>query len=310
MTPPPCWVGTARCAVSAAFSGATGNPKLASGVEFRPLHAGGDAGSPASLPLVAVSNCAQSASIVFNRFLSGIVAGLDVMPNNPTPDTPPFRWLTCGDQFFEEVLRAIERARRSVRLETYIFTASSIGEQFRDALQRAAARGVAVRVLIDGWGSIALHDSFWEPLRRAGGEVRWFNPINLRRFAIRNHRKLVVCDEAAAFAGGFNIAAEDQPQILHGKLLIIDGVVYVGSANLDRRSFYINYELVLRLPNRGLASDAETTFAADLAQCRKVEAKNWRKSRSFWNKLKERWAYFLVARVDPLIARRQLRHLR
>jgi cardiolipin synthase len=49
---------------------------------------------------------------------------------------------------------------------------------------------------------------------------------------------------------------EYEPQILHAKLLVIGDVVYVGSANLDRRSLFINYELLLRLPNGGLASAA------------------------------------------------------
>src|SRR5204862_5903065 len=42
----------------------------------------------------------------------------------------------------------------------------------------------------------------------AGGGVRLFNPISLNRLSIRNHRKLLVCDDQVAFVGGFNIAPE------------------------------------------------------------------------------------------------------
>ena len=49
---------------------------------------------------------------------------------------------------------------------------------------------------------------FWESLRSAGGEVRQFNPVTLKRLIIRNHRKLLVCDGRVAFVGGFNIAPE------------------------------------------------------------------------------------------------------
>ena len=56
-------------------------------------------------------------------------------------------------------------------------------------------------------GSIGLAAAFWEPLRAAGGEVRQFNPLDLGPVGIRNHRKLLVCDERVAFVGGFNIAA-------------------------------------------------------------------------------------------------------
>ena len=55
---------------------------------------------------------------------------------------------------------------------------------------------------MDGIGSHSLPDDFWTPLREAGGECRIFNPIALKRFGIRNHRKLLVCDEAVAFIGG------------------------------------------------------------------------------------------------------------
>ena len=69
-------------------------------------------------------------------------------------------------------------------------------------------RGVRVRVLVDAVGSLLLPDHFWDPLRKAGGEVRLFNPMTLKRVTIRNHRKLLVCDERVAFVGGFNIAPE------------------------------------------------------------------------------------------------------
>src|SRR2546430_3772216 len=86
---------------------------------------------------------------------------------------------------------------------TTLFRSGPLGERFRDALIRASRRGVRVQVLIDSFGSITLSDNFWGPLRKAGGEMRWFNPLTLRRFNIRNHRKLLICDEKLAFIGGF-----------------------------------------------------------------------------------------------------------
>ena len=58
------------------------------------------------------------------------------------------------------------------------------------------------------------------------------------------------------------------PQMMHGKLLVIDDVVYVGSANLDVRSRLINYELMLRLPVPALAEQARGMFDADLQHSR------------------------------------------
>jgi cardiolipin synthase len=119
-----------------------------------------------------------------------------------------FQWLRTGDETFAAMLAAIAAARESVRFETYTFAVSALGERFLAALRDAARRGVEVRVLVDAFGSLNLPDVFWQPLRAAGGVCRWFNPLTLRRLTFRNHRKLLVCDDATAFVGGFNLAPE------------------------------------------------------------------------------------------------------
>ena len=74
---------------------------------------------------------------------------------------------------------------------------------------RACERGVRVRVLVDSVGSYSVVRTIsGSRLRKAGGEVRRFNPIALKRVTIRNHRKLLVCDERVAFVGGFNVSPE------------------------------------------------------------------------------------------------------
>ncbi|MEW6306019.1 MAG: phospholipase D-like domain-containing protein [Verrucomicrobiota bacterium] len=100
------------------------------------------------------------------------------------------------------------------------------------------------------------------------------------------------------------------PQMLHSKFLVIDNCVYIGSANLDIRSFYINYELMIRIHHPALAEEARQLFASDVQQCRRIDPREWRRLRTFWTKLKEKWSFFLLARIDPYIARRQLKTLR
>lgn len=369
-----------------------------------------------------------------------------------------FKWFTTGDEAFSAAGEAIRAAQRSVRLEVYIYTDSSIGRRMRDELVGAAGRGVQVRVLIDAVGSIELPQSFWSPLIATGGRVRWFNPLSLKRFAVRDHRKLLVCDERVAFIGGFNIApeyegdgvtrgwcdlgmcvegtlaaeladsfddmferadfrhrrifrlrrfaskklvpADDwqlllsgpgrgrnpllrtlhrdlasarsvqiitpyflpshrlrrklgrvarrggrvqlilpaktdvklsrlaaqslyrrlmragveiyeyQPQVLHAKLFIIDGAVYVGSANLDPRSLRINYELMVRFLKPEVVTQAQAIFARVLERSKEIRLDEWCASRTWWDRFKQRWAHFLVARVDPFVAGWQYRKLR
>jgi cardiolipin synthase len=81
------------------------------------------------------------------------------------------------------------------------------------ALQRAAERGVSVRVLLDGFGSAELPGSFVDGLRKLGVEVQWFrreiSPFTMRRSRMRRlrrmHRKLAAMDGEVAFVGGINI---------------------------------------------------------------------------------------------------------
>src|SRR6185436_4398687 len=68
---------------------------------------------------------------------------------------------------------------------------------------------------------------------------------------------------------------EYQPQILHAKLVIIDDVVYVGSANLDHRSLNINYELMIRFQNQEVVEEARRVFANTLRHCRLITPADW-----------------------------------
>jgi cardiolipin synthase A/B len=121
---------------------------------------------------------------------------------------PVLEWLCTGREIFPAMLAAISAAQESVQLETYIYRNDKIGGKFLEALLAAAERGVRVRVLVDAGGSWFLPDNFFKPLLAAGGEVRRFNPLHFRRFGVRDHRKLIICDESVIFIGGFNVADE------------------------------------------------------------------------------------------------------
>lgn len=370
-----------------------------------------------------------------------------------SPQINSWKWLRTGDDIFSSMLAAIDAARNSIRLEMYIFSPAALGQTFREALVKAQRRGVSVRVLVDAVGSLTLQDNFWTPLREIGGQARFFNPLALNRFGIRNHRKLLVCDDNVAFIGGFNIAPEYEgdgvtrgwcdlglriegslaaelavsfdemfgladfrhkrlarfrrplvrrkaqsgdvqiligrpgiginpvkralradilkarnarimvayflptgrlrrslfraarhgsdlqlilagksdvalsqlagqslyrrllrtgvkiqeyePQILHAKLFVVDDAVYVGSANLDPRSLSINYELTIRFQNERMAGEAREIFGDAQRHSRRIEFDEWCRTLTFWARFKRRWAHFLLARVDPYIARKQ-----
>ena len=378
----------------------------------------------------------------------------------PIAATASINWLCTGREIFPRLLKGITAAKESIQFETYIYSDDRLGRQFLEALVMASRRGVRVQVLIDAVGSWLLPDDFFHPLIAAGGEARRFNPIHPLRFGVRDHRKLLICDESVVFIGGFNLSDEYdgdgvtsgwcdlgvqienqrlaarlagsfaelfalsdfrkrsslqlrafkhrarlkkrphgelllthpglgaspfqialykdlarahtvriispyflptrhlrrdlirvarrggrvqlilagktdvlisrlaarslyhrllkagveiyeyQPQILHAKLICVDGAVYVGSSNLDIRSLNLNYELMLRLEDQASASQAKDIVNRLLEQSQKVELRSWLKTQSWWQRWKNHWAHFLLTRIDPFIALYQFRTLR
>jgi len=130
--------------------------------------------------------------------------------------------LANGDAAFPAMLAAIESAQKSVTLCTYIFDNDASGGQFVAALARAAARGVAVRVLIDAAGA----RYSWPPItwRLRHAKIPYakflpaslFTPWRVATINLRNHRKSLIVDGAIAFTGGMNIrhgnVIADQPK--------------------------------------------------------------------------------------------------
>jgi hypothetical protein len=66
---------------------------------------------------------------------------------------------------------------------------------------------------------------------------------------------------------------------------------------------------MIRFESRQMAEQARTVFANTLQHCEAITFEQWRKSRSLWRRLKERWAYFLLVRIDPYVAKRQWKGL-
>ena len=121
--------------------------------------------------------------------------------------------LQSGQGFFPALIAAIDGASREVHLETYIFTDDVIGRLVAAALCRAVRRGVAVRLLVDGFGSAGFAAGLGADLVRAGvallvyrPDVPFFTAAHWRRSHLRRlHRKLAVIDGSTGFVGGINI---------------------------------------------------------------------------------------------------------
>lgn len=117
--------------------------------------------------------------------------------------------LRNGDAFFPRLLDHIERARTRIWIASYIFSGTGIGGEIADALARAAARGVDVRVIIDGVGTLYTFGRLARRLKGTRVKYVEFLPPRLLppslNFNLRNHRKIAAVDSAVAFYGGLNI---------------------------------------------------------------------------------------------------------
>ena len=118
--------------------------------------------------------------------------------------------LKNGAEYFPALEAAFDRASEYIYLETYIYRDDESGRRVAEALMRAARRGVATHLMIDGFGSYPLPESLLQEMSDAGVRVSIFRPERsrwrLRRYRLRRlHRKLVVVDSGIGFVGGINI---------------------------------------------------------------------------------------------------------
>ncbi|MFW6775074.1 phospholipase D-like domain-containing protein [Nocardioides sp. CPCC 205120] len=118
---------------------------------------------------------------------------------------------TFGQDLYDDMLAAIAGARRRILLETYIWKGDEVGERFKQALVDAAARGVDVYCIYDGFANLVVDPRF----KRFPPEIKVLRyPVygaglrfwDLRRYG-RDHRKILVVDDETGFVGGYNIGA-------------------------------------------------------------------------------------------------------
>ncbi len=354
----------------------------------------------------------------------------------------------------------LEGAEKSLKLFFYMFEDDRIGQMIMDILIAACARGVAVEMMVDSFGSNRTPRKFFDQLLLAGGKFKFFSPRFSTSYFVRNHQKMIIADDRSALIGGFNIAEpyfnlhqrdkdgaqiddswedlgleiegpevqklvdyfrllshwvyqdngnlrslqrmvrhwesgngqfrwllggpsnrlsrwaaaikndlengckldlvtayfspgqgllrrigrlskrggesriilpgktdnaatigasrllygyllkrhtrifEYQPKLLHTKLVIVDDAVYVGSANFDLRSLFINVEMMLRIEDANFANHARAVFGILYEKAEPITPKLHKSRRTFLNRLRWTLSYFVVNTLDYSVARR------
>ncbi len=128
--------------------------------------------------------------------------------------------LGTGIEIYEEMIRGIDEAERSICIETFIFALDEVGLAIIDHLTRRAREGIEVRLLIDAIGDSTHPKKLratkqrkkFASLLEAGGKLSYFMPMlhNPLRgsWNLRNHRKIAIFDDTVVISGGTNIADE------------------------------------------------------------------------------------------------------
>jgi cardiolipin synthase len=115
--------------------------------------------------------------------------------------------LLDGPATYAAMFGAIQQAKSTINVESYIIDDGEVGQRFANLLMERSAAGVEVNVIYDSVGAFKTAKDFFERLRAGGVRVVEFNPLSAKpwRFNHRDHRKLTVVDGRTAFLGGINI---------------------------------------------------------------------------------------------------------
>ena len=156
------------------------------------------------------------------------------LPIYPWRQENAFELAVDGEHFFPKILDAIAQARSTICIELYLVESGRATALTVEALVAAARRGVRVRCLFDDVGSHDFVEEERERLRQGGVDLRFYNPLRLKR-GLRNfhrdHRKILVFDERLAMTGGFGlsdpfcVADSSGGTLWHDQMLAVTGPV-------------------------------------------------------------------------------------
>ncbi|MUK02826.1 phosphatidylserine/phosphatidylglycerophosphate/cardiolipin synthase family protein [Vibrio cholerae] len=165
---------------------------------------------------------------------------------------------TYGEDLFDVMIEAIDRAEHQVLLETYIWKGDDVGARFRDAVNRAAERGVNVYVIYDGFANLVVNPFFYS-----------FHPlVNVYRFPVIrpsivftnirgtgfDHRKVLVVDDEVGFVGGYNIGA------LYATKWRDTHLEIRGPSVWELREAFVNFWNLRAIPRRPQLPDLSANF--------------------------------------------------
>lgn len=130
----------------------------------------------------------------------------------PAYDDSKVTYYPMGDALLEQMIASLETAQQFIFVQYFIVAEGQIWDRVRDVLERKAAQGVEVRLMMDGLGILGrLPEDICQQMEEKGIACRIFSPIRPIPSVLQNnrlHRKILVVDGKVAFTGGVNLADE------------------------------------------------------------------------------------------------------
>lgn len=185
----------------------------------------------------------------------------------------PFRWLIGGpterlSPWAKVVKHDLEQARRVDMVEAYFSPGRGMLKRIARAARRKGAR-IVLPSRSDNGATVAAARLLYGPLLRRDVEI-----------------------------------FEYQPCKLHMKLIVIDDAVYIGSANFDMRSLFLNLEIVLRIDHAPLADAMRGFIAGRVQESRHITLESHKAQRGLLTLAKQWISYLLVGVLDYTVTRR------
>lgn len=117
--------------------------------------------------------------------------------------------LADGVECWNEMTELVRSAEREIDVIFYLVADDDVGRSFVELLAERARAGIRVRMMVDWLGGFRGPNRALRDLRAAGGQIRYFSPLlhlpERGHVNLRNHRKMIMVDRGAVFAGGRNM---------------------------------------------------------------------------------------------------------
>lgn len=209
--------------------------------------------------------------------------------------------LTDSNTTIDAMVADIDAAKDHVNLLFYIWLPDDNGCKIVEALKRAAARGVACRAMADDLGSrIMIHTEHWKAMQNALCSAAYRGVDTTILLPARNDSWIVAAASRSQYADLLAVGVkiyEYVGSLLHTESLTLDGeITLIGSANMDRRSFELNYENNILFYDPTLTADMQQRQREYIARSNPIDSQTvaaWPITRRLWNNT--------IAMLGPLL---------